>query len=491
MSVRWKVSALIIIPMLVVLGLSTTLGYSQQRRRSLASMSLLASQTGEVIENVLQRDMLASDFDRIQETFDAIGVDPRIRTLVLLDPQGRVIFAPGRRDVGRRLDNAQPTCQPCHQLPPEERPSGVVVEADGQPVFRSMQPVENRPECSRCHDPELPLLGLLLTDLSIEPVESALALDLERNFAWWMGTVIVTALLANFAVHRWVLRRLGALTAAMERMGTKNLVGRLPEEPADEIGRLSRTFNAMADQVAAREQENETLSQELRARAQERGELLGQVITAQEDERKRLARELHDQLGQELSSTAVTIEIAQRAAEQNPQATREHLEQAQRLLAEATDRMDDLIHGLRPPALDDLGLEAALRTLAARVLGPAGAAFQIDTADRLGRLPPAVETAVFRIVQESLTNVLRHARASRVVIRLRRRAGFLVGEVEDDGVGFDPDLATVEGDRARRLGLLGMRERAMQLGGEIAIRSIPGKGSTVTVRIPLGEESDG
>lgn len=486
-TLRWKVAGLIILPMLFVLGVSTTLAYNQQRRQSLESMSLLASQTGEVIENVLQRDMLVSDFERIQASFDAIGSDPRIRTLYLLDTQGKVIFAPGGEDVGLQLENTLPSCLPCHQSSADERPSGVVVEdAEGQSVFRSMQPVENRPECTRCHDPELRFLGLLLTDLSIEPVESALTLDLQRNIAWWMGTVIVTGLLANFAVHRWVLRRLGTIASAMERLGNQNPTGRLPESPEDEIGRLSRAFNTMAERLETRDRDNETLSQELRALAQERGELLGQVITAQEDERKRLSRELHDELGQELSSTALTIELAQRSILLEPDAARESLERARHLIGEATGRMDELILGLRPPALDDLGLEAALRSLAARVLKPAGIEFRIEASGGQDRLPPAIETAVFRILQEGLTNVLRHARAGRVAIRLHRQQGSLIGEVEDDGVGFDPG-----GERARRLGLLGMRERAAQLGGTVEVRSARGKGSTVTVRIPLREATHG
>ena len=483
-SLHLRVSALIIVPMLFILILSTGIAYIQQRDRALASMSLLASQTGSVIHHVLQRDMLLSDFESIQHTFDAIGQDDRIRTLYLLDTNGKVVFAPNGVGVGRQLDYHDKTCQPCHRLPPELRPSGVVVTGgEDQPVFRSMHPIENQPQCYGCHDPDKRINGLLLTDLSIAPVESALAADLRHNLAWWAGTVLVTGLLANLAVNRMVLRRLSGLSSAMADMGRKGPAVRLAERPADEIGRLSAAFNMMTERIQQREIENQELSEALKRRAEERGELLERLITAQEEERKRVARELHDELGQGLSSAALTIEVAQRSIEGDPVKASRHLDQAHEVIADATERMYDLIMGLRPSVLDDLGLVAALWSHAERTLEPAGISFKMDASAATDRLPPATETALFRIFQEAITNVLRHANASLVVLRIAVVDGSVEAEVEDNGVGFGHDLWGDDGGR-RGLGLLGMRERTQQLGGRIDVLSRPGEGTKLLIRIP-------
>lgn len=491
MNLRLKVLLLIIIPMLLILAASTTVAYFQQRARALESMSLLASQTGEVIERSLQEAMLAADVQRIQSTFDAIGDDPRIRTLYLLDTTGRVVFAPHGNGVGDRLYNADATCQPCHSLEPKERPSGVVVTtADGQTVFRSMHPIENDPECHQCHDPNQRLNGLLLADLSIAPVETTVAADLRSSLAWWVGTVMVTAVLANLAVNRWVLRRLGALAEAMENIGDRGLATKLPENPRDEIGRLSAAFNTMADQVRRRELENSALSAALKARAEERGKLLERLISAQEEERKRVARELHDELGQSLSSTSLSVELAQRAIQADSQTAYNHLDQAHSLIADATDRMYQLIHGLRPSALDDLGLVVALRSHIKQALAPAGIQFEVDASELGDRLDPIIETALFRIHQEALTNIIRHADADHVRLRLAREDGVIVAEIQDDGVGFNPDSSGEDRLGRRGYGLLGMRERTILLGGQIEIVSQPGLGTRVEVRIPVSESKN-
>jgi signal transduction histidine kinase len=493
MNLRLKVSLLIIVPMLLILIASTSVAYSRQREQALESMSLLASQTGEVIERSLQEAMLAADVQRMQSTFDAVGDDPRIRALYLLDPNGQIVFSPRGTGVGERLSNSDPTCQPCHSLEPAQRPSGIVVtNDDGETVFRSMHPIENRPECHQCHDPQQRLNGLLLADLSIEPVETTIAADLRSNLTWWTGTVVVIAVLANWAVNRWVLSRLSGIAEAIENVGDKGLAANLPDTPTDEIGKLSAAINTMAGQVSLREQENAALSAALQERAEERGRLLERLISAQEEERMRVARELHDELGQSLSSTSLNVELAQRAFQEQDKANADdHLEQAQGMIADATDRMYQLIHGLRPSALDDLGLVAALRAHAEQVLKPAGIAFDLEASTLGERLPPAVETALFRIHQEAMTNVLRHAEAERVQIRLAREGGGVVAEIQDNGVGFDPTGALESGPIRPSYGLLGMRERAILLGGQIEFESSPGEGTLVRVRIPLEESSNG
>lgn len=491
-SLRWKVTALIVLPMLVVLAIATRLAYSRQRQNALANMSLLASQTGQVIEHALERDMLVSDFERIQATVDSIASDERVRTLYLLDTQGTIVFSPQRENAGRRLDNQDPSCQPCHRADPEERLSGVLVTLeDGQQVFRSMQPIENRPACSRCHDPDNPLVGMLLTDLSIEPVENAIAIELRENLFWMVGTVVTTTLLSSLAIDRWVLERLSRFAGAMESIGFGQLTDRLPTEPADEVGRLGAAFNGMADRLEERDLQNTVLSQALERRAEERGLLLQRLLRAQEEERIRVARELHDELGQTLSSTALSIEVAQRALHQEGEreSVEQHLVQAHTQIADATEHMYDLILGLRPSVLDDIGLVAALNTSSQRVLEPAGIRFELEVLGLAARLPPNIETALFRIFQEAMNNVLKHAQADAVRATIEVREGWVTGSLEDNGRGFPAIQGHAPSDNGG-LGLLGMRERASQLGGTFEVHSELGGGTLISVRLPLDEAAD-
>jgi signal transduction histidine kinase len=219
----------------------------------------------------------------------------------------------------------------------------------------------------------------------------------------------------------------------------------------------------------------------------ERERLLRSLITAQEEERRRVARELHDELGQDLSGTAIRIENARRAIARDPQAAFDLLEQAQSTIAEATERMYDMILGLRPSVLDDLGLAAALRTQCQRTLEPAGIAFELETLGLSDRLPPEIETVLFRISQEALTNVLRHAKAGNVRLRLSRNENTVEAEIQDDGIGFDPSDFAAFGDE-HGLGLLGMRERVEQFGGTIEIQSRPGAGSRIRVILTMSSD---
>jgi signal transduction histidine kinase len=150
-----------------------------------------------------------------------------------------------------------------------------------------------------------------------------------------------------------------------------------------------------------------------------------------------------------------------------------------------------MILGLRPSALDDLGLAPALRMHAERTLNPADMQLEIDARDLTSRLPPEIETALFRTFQEALSNVVRHAEASRVRVRLAVRNGAFEGEITDDGQGFNVEIIRADGDGPRGLGLLGMRERVALCGGTLEIFSRPGAGTRLRIRVPLPEEHRG
>lgn len=224
--------------------------------------------------------------------------------------------------------------------------------------------------------------------------------------------------------------------------------------------------------------EAERMHDELAAGNRELQALAARVFTLQEDERRAISRELHDDIGQ--SVTAMKMAASAALNEDDAQQRRDDLEDIL-VLADATlERVRDISILLRPPQLDALGLEAALRWHAERLLRGAGLvpALQIEALPR--RPEPAVEQACFRIAQEALTNVMRHARASRVVLELRDAGDGLHLRVVDDGTGFSPDAA-------RGLGLVIMRERAHVIGGRLEVTASPDQGTRVQAWLPYAE----
>lgn len=221
--------------------------------------------------------------------------------------------------------------------------------------------------------------------------------------------------------------------------------------------------------------------QSLEAEMVQRRDLARRLSTVQEDERKRVARDLHDSVGQLLAGLSLALRAVE-ASGDLPAPAAARLAEVQRVADLLGKEVHALAVRLRPTSLDDLGLEAALGQLVAEWSARTAVRADLHAGGLSGgRLPAEVETTVYRIVQEALTNVARHARATQASVALTVLDGTVTVAVDDDGAGFDPEA----GPRGR-LGLMGMRERAAQAGGELDVESRPGAGTTVVARIPLG-----
>jgi signal transduction histidine kinase len=204
---------------------------------------------------------------------------------------------------------------------------------------------------------------------------------------------------------------------------------------------------------------------------------LRRVVAGQELERQRLARELHDETGQALTSILLGLKAIEEA--DNGQDVRQSVLELRELVVETLQDVRRLAVELRPTALDDFGLVAALQRLAETFAEQTGIRVHIEAALGDSRLPAETETALYRIVQEALTNVIKHAQAGTVSVVLTRKGDRVVAVIEDDGRGFDP-----EDMRDERLGLLGMRERIALVDGQLSVESRPGEGTTIAVEVP-------
>jgi two-component system sensor histidine kinase UhpB len=218
-----------------------------------------------------------------------------------------------------------------------------------------------------------------------------------------------------------------------------------------------------------------------RRKGRELAALSAKLVSAQEEERRRIAHRLHDELGGALTATKLELELAEREA---PAELRARLRRAVQILGEALSQARELSHSLRPPLLEELGLGPALRALGERFAAAEGFKVELELEElgqEAGLLRPEVESLIYQAAQEALTNAAKHAHPQRVVLRLGRARGRLRLEVEDDGRGFDPqELRGGPG-----LGLEGMRERAILAGGSLKVESKAGRGTKLILELPL------
>lgn len=286
------------------------------------------------------------------------------------------------------------------------------------------------------------------------------------------GAGIVVSLCAN-AILVWValkpLRELEA-TAAVVRTG--NLAARAPASSLadDDLSRLSSTFNAVLDTAEDR--------------ARRLRELAIRAGMAAEEERKRLAGELHDGVAQTLAALNIRIRLARATAD--AQLRESVLDEVSGGIADVILELRRMARGLRPPALEMLGLAAAIRSHAQSVAEAAGIDVTIDAETVAGLMAPDEELSLYRILQESLSNVVQHSGAAVASVTIRRTDEAIELVVEDDGRGFDTSQSWSD---ERGLGLLSMEERAAVMGGTLEIRSEPGRGTQVRVTVPILQEA--
>jgi signal transduction histidine kinase len=278
--------------------------------------------------------------------------------------------------------------------------------------------------------------------------------DVAARVALSLVVALALTLLATFLVARLILGPIAEMTKVTSRIRAGDLTARAVPEREDELGALVLEFNRMSDELVA-------------ARAH--------LLSAREEERRRLRRDLHDGLGAAIAAISVQLQAAQRALDRDPTRVGPLIAGASGAVHDVLEDVRRLVYDLRPPALDAFGLLGALRNHATSLGGPGAPQFEVS-AGELGELPAAVEIAALRIAQEAMTNVVRHAQARSCVVELSVN-GVLTVCVRDDGVGFG-------GPSASGVGLLSMRERAGELGGSVSVSTVPGGGTEVLARLP-------
>jgi two-component system sensor histidine kinase UhpB len=283
----------------------------------------------------------------------------------------------------------------------------------------------------------------------------------------------VSGLIISFVVNKWALQQalspLERLQAVVDqlRQNQRRARVRFGSVSDEQFDRLADTFNHMLD-----EQEQH---------AQQMQQLPRRILQAQEDERQRLSRELHDEAAQALTSLLVHLRLLERAYD--PEKAQQQVQELRKLTAQALEDVRRVALDLRPTILDDLGLAAALEWRVDEFNQASDLKTTIEVDGLSGRLPRDIELVFYRVGQEALSNIARHAQAQHVSLRLRQAPTSLTLEINDDGRGFNPAAKAVNGTAG--LGLLGMRERLASIQGSLLIESTPGRGTRILAQAPL------
>ncbi len=500
-ALRPKMMLGVLGPLAIVLALFAYIQYNTERSLLLTSTIHTATDINDVIKGSLQYDMLTRNRAGIQTTLDDIGSNAQVIDLFLLNRKSQIRAGIPRSNLGQQRSKTDAGCAACHTpgAPHAGEFSAVLTLPDIGTVLRSCMPIENKEACHKCHDPAQPYNGVLITDLSLAKVEQQANSNLQHTVLLLSGALLLGAALLGVTMERSVVQPLSHLARVISEFDRGNLRRRVePTAGGDEIEALGQTFNQMADgieekfrledQLHDHAQELERLYAALQEKEAMRAQLLKQAIMAQEDERARLSRELHDEIGQMLTAVQLGLDRFDRSLPVEDAAARERLDRVRSLTEQTLADVRRVIAALRPGVLDQLGLAPALGWVADHTLRPLGIDVTIETTGLADRLPGELEITLFRVAQEAMNNVARHSRAGHLTIRLAQAGDQVTMTLADDGVGFTAaELTAAKGgeEQSRGLGLAGMQERAFLAGGQVTVNSVPGRGTTIQVIVPV------
>lgn len=411
-------------------------------QRAACTAAFLASQLEAPLASGNQA-AIQEKLERIRQTYDDL------RYVTVLDAQGRTVAQLGHGPLAETAGT--------------KRQVGLRQSAEGR-VFAASEPIQDG------------RAGWLHVGLSDDLLDQQTAELTRLVFVGLAPGLLLAAGMAALLAHL-VTRPIERLVQAANHIGDGKFDVRAEALCNDEVGHLAGAFNHMADRLAAYRHEVEE-----HERARQR--LLQRIVDSQEEERKRISLELHDEVGQSLMALLLMVQ-GNRHRDPTTSDFDCTLEKKIRQLAEEIHR---LARGMRPSVLDHYGLDSALASYLDEVSRQSGVEIDYQSHGSSGapRLPDRLEVTLFRIVQEAITNVQRHSRATRASVVILRQRNDVTVLVEDNGCGFEP--RPPEPPMEPRLGLTGIQERAALFDGVCTVESEPGRGTTLRVRIPLREE---
>ncbi len=478
-SLRVRVLVALIVPMLVMLGVILALEYAH-------TMELINSQAKDNAENIARLQIAAMrhamdthDLNMLEEITRSTITLNQIQRTLLIGETGVVWDDNLNRLEGQRFALGDEDCAICHAAPLGLVPALEARNLPGQDVLRVASVIENSPDCQVCHTANLGHVGILVLDVSLENPSQVARSSILRNALVASSLLAVISALLYFQIDRLVVRRIRKLLRPLGALDAQDFSIRLPISSAqDELDRLADSFNGALSRIEKQiEDENKHQS-----------ELQEIIIT----ERERIARELHDNLPQLLAYFNTKIGAITLLLQNGQQELAlENLAQLETASRQSLTDVREAIMGLRASRFVTSGLGLSIRRFIELFKEICTIEILLNIDPRCDALSsePEIEIQSLRIVQEALSNVRRHARATRVEIAARCDDDRMQITIRDDGVGFD--LSTLAALEKTHYGLAIMRERAETHGGTFMLESEPGKGTTIQVTFPINQPAHG
>ena len=443
----------------IMLRTTSELLESQLEKRGVEIANSLASLS---VNDILLEDDLSLS-DRLNKTKNN---NEEVRYILLTDTTGHVIVSTFQHRLPEGLDRIRL---------PEETTDGDAswikrFSSNEGMVREILFPIEKGS------------VGYLRIGLSENTMRSLLAEKI-RDIVLAILSICTLAAVGTTWLSYLLVKPIRLLVDAVVRIQNGDYEVRLNVRRGDEIGNLARVFDKMAHNLRKKRRENKELLQELQAKEALRLSLIRRLFTVQEDEQRRLSRELHDETGQCMASLLAYIKVLQSKLTTDEQ--RMLLGEAREVTVNVLEGIRKMAVELRPPALDDLGVVAAMEKYISNFKKHAGIAVSFSVPKDKVKAAGDVEVSLYRILQESLTNIYRHAQAKTASIVLRQNEDSVYLEIWDDGCGMAED-ALLAAREKNRLGLFGIQERVELLGGSLEIISSPGAGTRLFVTMPKG-----
>jgi signal transduction histidine kinase len=470
-GLRFKIILGLISLLTLTMTILFVIQYFHHRKKMISNLQEnISPHLTQMVSDVLKSAMLSKNKSEMKYILEVANQYPDVRKIFILNRTGRIITSIDDKEIGKTIDIRDPTCQVCHHGTAKALNKTVIYSSlHGEKIFRNVSPIYNRKECFSCHHPEEKITGVLVTDFTLNHIEKQLQAEFKENILLLFFAIGISTLVIGIALNQLVIKKLQHFMEAATLFGRGDFKRTIRFKSDDEIKRLADSFNLMA----------KTVMEKMRLERK----YLSQIIEAQENERRRISRELHDEIGQALYAIKFNLEMIDKDLPQTTPLVRGRLGEAKSLSSQTLTSMRQLALDLRPTMLDDLGLIPTLRWYVQNFSNRLNLYSKFEAMGFDEKLPAQIETAFYRIIQEALNNIAKHAQADRVEISLVKRDSKILASIQDNGKGFDLEKVLHPESPERGFGLIGIQERISLLGGQIEIQSRPGFGTLIQVEV--------
>lgn len=482
-KIQYKVISLVFMIILLTSAVGSAVILRIQHNDTVSQFTESTLILAASLSDSIERDMLLGERGHIQQSINTVASRGPVNEVSIISNEGNTYVSSNSLAIGQTRDD-----EIVSQVLTSAEADTVIEERYGRKNLYVLVPILNNPECHACHGSEERIRGVLEIGHSTEPLDDQINRQTIVLLLFLGLTLTIVGMGLALMIRSTVLNPLTKLAAYAGRIADGDLTARINLSRKDEFGLVADTFNEMTERAEAYAQTLQQKSQRLREMVKIRSRLLNSLVSAQEEERRRIARDLHDEIGQSLSVIIMDISNALDDLPSDATETKKSLSSSRSMATQTLKELRKLIDGLRPDVLDQLGLVPAVRSYAKSYLGRHNIKFKLVVEGNKGRLPAHIEVICFRVIQETINNIARHAEADRVNMEISRDDSKIKVTIEDDGKGFDVEKTL---QTPGSWGLIGMKERINSAGGELAIKSIIGKGTILVFEIPLVENTDG